>query len=110
MGTFHLYYILGSIRLCSEIDETHKNNFGTPITITSYNSEENSFTCPSDGYAIAYKASIKIGGANGSFPLYLANFMGQEYNTTIPTFVKKGMKLYTSNVYAGGNNYFIPFV
>lgn len=96
--------------LNSDIKMYRKNNLGTPVEITSYNSPENSFTCPEDGYAVAYRASIKFGSANGDFPPYITCYMGNEYNTTIPTFVRKGMKLYTVNVYEGGNNYFIPFV
>lgn len=88
------------------------NNTASSISLNSYDSEENCFTCPSDGYLSAYKATVKIGAANGDFSENITIFMGVIYNMTIPIYVRKGMKAYfdkkNSDVSGGGNVTFKP--
>lgn len=88
------------------------NNTASSISLDSYDSEENCFTCPSDGYLSAYKATVRIGAANGDFSENITLFMGVIYNMTIPVYVRKGMKAYIDKQYTdvsgGGSVTFKP--
>ena len=78
------------------------NNTASSISIISYDSEENCFTCPTDGYLLVYKATARIGAANGDFSQNITLYMGTIYNMTIPVYVRKGMKAYTDKQYTDG--------
>lgn len=88
------------------------NNTANSIPLNSYDSKENCFTCPADGYLSVYKATVRIGAANGDFSENIALFMGVIYNMTIPVYVRKGMKAYIDKQYTdvsgGGSVTFKP--
>lgn len=98
--------------LSSEIKVLTVNNTANSIPLNSYDSKENCFTCPADGYLSVYKATVRIGAANGDFSENIALFMGVIYNMTIPVYVRKGMKAYIDKQYTdvsgGGSVTFKP--
>lgn len=80
-------------------DDT-RDMLGTPIDITSYDTATNYYTCPSDGYVLAYvdasgNIGVRISGKNHDFGSgkYINIFLRDPYNA-MPVFVKKGMTVY----------------
>lgn len=62
MGTFHLYYILGSIRLCSELDRVNVY-VGSDGKLHFVNSGGADTALPFRGSGTAYIACVSSGGS-----------------------------------------------
>ena len=93
------------------LDRTDANSFGTVVDITSYNSDSNMYTCPSDGYLQlvatsggTYQIQVRVVSATDSSKSFLISAMG----AANALFVKKGIKLYVSYSSGTVSGYFIP--
>lgn len=90
-------------------DKLSAKNYGTTVDLTSYTST-NQYTVPSDGHVCAncYGANYGIIAINGATILGAAQNVGTQLCFT--TFVKKGMRLYTSGVTGTPSLKYYPFV
>ena len=99
--------------LNSNLSEVRDNVLGSRVSISSYSSSSNLYTCPSDGQIMLGNPNVTpyvvwlrepggaiIGAARGNESLAL-------YNTT---FVRKGQQVYVENATLNnGSAYFIPY-
>ena len=94
------------------------NNITSYQEITSYNTSDNWFTCPSDGYikVICGKTAndtilATLRGASGSYDIDLqATCTRDNYAFTNAFMVKKGMKIVVlTNTGSRGKAYYYPF-
>ena len=86
------------------------NKLGTAVDITSYNSSNNRYTCPSDGYVTVYSADTGVvvtAWIYGSDELVGVGVNaerisgGQDVRDSV--YVKKGMKVQAGGTYSGYN-------
>ena len=87
------------------------NSFGTSVNIISYNSVNNKYTFPSDGYlyvdASAHSGNAIFAGVYGSNESTVITIGG--YVTSASLFVKKGMKCYIGTTIGSDlSAYFVP--
>lgn len=96
-----------------QIEELHENDIGTSVTLTAYNTSDNMYTCPSDGYISATATGsgtayqIRIYGANDT----LIGLIEGRYNNGAfrqLVYVRKGMKTYISSATGSVGYYFLP--
>jgi len=106
-GTNPYYFIISgtasggfSINLTPMIPQT----VGSAVNIASYNTSNNKYTCPTDGYII-----VTSDNPVGSYAQIIVNDVvfasavntEQNYNFVVNAFVKKGMQVYVKGKYAG---------
>ena len=92
-----------------------KNDFGTGVNLASYTSEQNLFTCPSDGYLHIFRQTSSPGAvrvivypANSLTPAIAtggASASSATFEQALP--VKKGMRLM---FVTGGSALFYAFI
>lgn len=89
------------------IADLMKHRTGTGVPLASYNSSDNQYTCPSDGYV-----KLNMGAtANLRGTIYLNGDMFLSCNDSLssyfilPMFVKKGSRIYVQNLTGTANFY-----
>lgn len=90
------------------------NNLGTSIDISSYTTEGNKYTFPSNGYVYLNGSTLSAGhvyaridGSNGQNVFYLNMNITEQFQTNA-IFVKKGMKCIITEITSGATANFIP--
>ena len=91
--------------------EEYKGGYGTAVDLTPYNSSGNQYTIPSDGHICVnvYNGNVGIVVINGA-TLSGANSTAGNYQFSFTTFVKKGMKVYVTQMAGSPSIKFYPFV
>ena len=93
--------------MCEELS----GGYGTGVDLTSYNSSGNQYTIPSDGHICVniYNGNVGVAVINGA-TLSGANSTNGNNQFTFTTFVKKGMKVYVTQIVGSPSIKFYPFV
>lgn len=93
--------------LKSGLTNLSRNNFGSGVDVTSYDTEANKYTFPDDGYLIGFIGSdeikVKILGATSSVQIEAL------LNTGVAVSIRKGMRFYVMSNTAGKLVAYVPF-
>lgn len=89
----------------------NSNNLGTAVNVTSYNTEQNMYVCPSDGYLYISNGTGSPGlaraiiySANNNNAIAMSGFSTSQYIYQDSIFVRKGMRI----MCLAGNAVFYP--
>lgn len=99
--------VIGGVPLSEELS----GRYGTAVDLTPYTSSGNQYTIPSDGhiYVNAYNGNTGVVIINNT-TIVGTTSTGGSNQYAFTTFVKKGMKVYVTQMVGSPNIKFLPFV